>query len=331
MRVGVRQAAFVPRHRTRAIGAVHPMLVGVARQPMSGSMKVWPLLLVALARCSPADVLNSLTPGDGVVRQRDIAYAAGPRHALDSYAPRDRPAAATIVFLYGGAWRSGSKALYGFVGNTLARAGFTVAIPDYRLYPAVRYPDFLRDNAAAVAFVQAHPAEFAPPVFLMGHSAGAYNAAMLALDRQWLAAAGGSADQIRGLIGLAGPYDFLPMTGDTRAVFGAAVDDPATQPVRYARADAPPALLLAGADDRTVKPRNTQALAARLEAAGAAVRVAITPGLGHVGLLLAIAPLFQWRGPVLRDVRAFVAAPRGGGLASVTAAVPNPRDPRISP
>ncbi len=263
---------------------------------------------LALAGCSPAGVLNALTPDGGVRVERDVRYAPGPRHTMDVYrpvAPGDWP---VLVFFYGGDWRSGRKGIYPFVANTLARKGAVVVVPDYRLYPAVQFPDFLRDCAAAAAYVEARPAEFGSRMFLIGHSAGAYNAIMLALDRRYLQAAGGSADRLAGAIGLAGPYDFLPMTRpDTRQVFGAAAESPTTQPVDYARKDAPPLLLLAGKDDATVQPRNTQALAARMAEAGGRATAILYPGLGHVGLLLAIAPVFQWRGPVLQDIAGFVA------------------------
>jgi acetyl esterase/lipase len=262
-----------------------------------------PLLAVA---CSPAAILNGTVPKSGLTIQRDIAYGNDPRQKLDIYRPAtSNPAQPVIVFFYGGSWNSGSKTIYPFVAATLARTGMVVVVPDYRVYPQVKYPDFLRDCARATAWVQAHPAQTGSgPLFLMGHSAGAYNAIMLGLDPSWLRDAG-AAGPITGLIGLAGPYDFLPITDqEILPIFPGAGPD--TQPITYVGRGAPPTLLLWGTDDRQVRPRNSEALAARLRQNGDAVRTRSYPGIGHVGLILAIAPAFQWRAPVLRDVVGFI-------------------------
>ncbi len=267
---------------------------------------------MALAACSPAKLLNATISRAGLTITHDVAYGPNPRERLDIYRPSAAGPAPVIVFLYGGAWNSGSKATYPFVAATLARRGNVVVVPDYRLYPAVRYPAFLQDCAQAVAWASAHMAQLGGDparLFLMGHSAGAYNAVMLGLDAGLLQAAGTSRDRLAGVIGLAGPYDFLPMTGaDTRAVFGPAANDPRTQPITHVDGHAPPLLLLAGSADETVRPRNTLSLAARVRASGGAVQSRIYPGVGHVGLVIAIAPLFQGKAPVLDDVEAFVQA-----------------------
>ena len=91
-------------------------------------------------------------------------------------------------------------------------------VADYRLSPEVRYPVFLQDSALAMrwAFDNAQTYGADPArIFVMGHSAGAYNAAMLALDKRLLGAVGLSPARLAGWIGLAGPYDFLPI-GDRK-------------------------------------------------------------------------------------------------------------------
>jgi acetyl esterase/lipase len=215
-----------------------------------------------------------------------------------------------VVFLYGGSWDSGDKGMYRFVALPLARRGAVVLVPDYRLYPQVRFPAFLDDCAAAVAWALAHAAELgADPraVFVVGHSAGAYNALMLALDPAWLAGAGIARDRLAGVVGLAGPYDFLPITDPAIIpIFAPAHDGPASQPISYVDGHNPPLLLLAGTADTTVAPRNTTALAQRVRDAGGPVTSKIYPGIGHIGLIAAFAPLFQGRAPVLEDVWRFV-------------------------
>ena len=267
-------------------------------------------LLLNLAACTPAQVLNATVPKGGLTITRDVAYGDLPRQTLDIYRPADatNTALPVVVFFYGGSWNSGSKAMYPFVAATLARTGAIVIVPDYRVYPAVKYPDFLRDCARAVAWVERHPEQTgAGALFLMGHSAGAYNAMMLGLDPAWLRDAGLPAPRIAGVIGLAGPYDFLPITDpEIIPIFPAAGPD--TQPVTHASSHAPPLLLLAGNDDRQVRPRNSTALKATIDAAGGQAQLILYKGLGHIGLVTAIAPAFQWRAPVLRDIVTFLRA-----------------------
>lgn len=258
---------------------------------------------------TPLTAFNRLVIKDRGARRiaRGIAYGGHPRQQLDLYAPRTggRPLP-VIAFFYGGSWASGMREGYGFVGRALAARGFLVAIADYRLVPEIRFPAFVEDGAAAVRWLTAHAGEHKGDggrIVTMGHSAGAHIAAMLALDESWL---GGAREAIRGLIGLAGPYDFLPFSGPaTRAAFAQAEDPAATQPVNFARSDAPPALLLHGAEDRTVRPRNSRSLARSLEKAGAEARLKVYPGVGHVAILTALALPFRGRAPVLADAAAF--------------------------
>ena len=267
-------------------------------------------MLALLPACSPLKSFNALVPKDGGVAlaARDAAYGSSPRQTLDVYAPRAPSAGPrpVIVFIYGGSWASGTKDGYGFAARALAAGGFVVAVPDYRLVPQVRYPAFIEDGAAAVRWVRANAARLnADPdrIVLMGHSAGAYNAAMLSLDARYL---GADRAGVRGFVGLAGPYDFLPLDGPiTRAAFGGAADLPATQPVNAASADDPPALLLHGADDNTVFSRNSQALARRLNAVGVRADAVVYPYLGHVGIVTALSTPFRGRAPVLADALRF--------------------------
>ena len=261
------------------------------------------------AACSPLRTFDALVPKDGGVRvvARDVAYGEGPRRRLDVYAATQGAAARpVIVFFYGGSWSSGTKDGYRFVGRALAARGFVVVIPDYRLVPEVRFPEFLRDNAAAVRWTRTHVAALGGDpdrLVLAGHSAGAYDAAMLALDPRWL---GADRAAVKGWAGLAGPYDFLPFDQPaTVAAFDGVGDSAATQPVTFASAGDPPALLATGDRDTLVRPRNSDALAARLETAGVAVERRRYARVGHVGMVTAIARPLRGRASVLNDLAAF--------------------------
>lgn len=269
-------------------------------------------LLAVVPGCAPTDLLNRTVARDGLTEQRDIAYGALPRQAMDVWRPSGGGAnLPVVVFFYGGSWQAGRRADYPFVAADLARRGHVVVVPDYRLYPEVRFPAFLQDAAAAVAVARRRARDWGGDpdrVVLMGHSAGAHIAAMLALDPRWLAAAGDSRDRLAGAIGLAGPYDFLPITGRTiREVFANAADLRDTQPISFADRHAPPLLLLHGSDDTTVLPRNSQVLAERISRDGGRAEVKLYEGVGHIGIVLGFSRLFRDRAPVLDDSAAFIA------------------------
>jgi len=278
----------------------------------------FPLAAMALlTACSPVQLLNASIPTYGVSITRNVAYGAGPRHNVDIYRPNDaKGPLPVVVFFYGGSWNSGSKDEYLFVATALARQGFVVLVPDYRLYPQVRYPAFLQDCAEAVAWTIHHAPDYggdAGNLFLMGHSAGAYNVAMLALDPHYLAQAGGSRDAIRAAVTLAGPFDFLPLTDpEVQAVFSSVAELGPTQPINHVDGHNPPMLLLQGAADDLVYPRNATALAARIRQAGGPVADKLYAGIGHVGLVLSFAPWFRGSAPALADSVAFLRAHERG-------------------
>jgi acetyl esterase/lipase len=268
------------------------------------------LAALAVAGCTPLTAFDTLVPKDPGVELvvKDAAYGPDPRQRIDVYRPRHASAKRmpVIIFFYGGSWSSGSKSGYAFVGRALAARGFLVAIPDYRLVPQVRYPEFVKDGADAVRWVVRSAAQLGGDpdrLVIAGHSAGAYNGAMLAYDSRWL---GPDQRRVRGFIGLAGPYDFLPFTGAvTRSAFEGTKDLQSTQPAFFVRKGAPPALLATGSRDRTVFPRNSDALAARLRAVGSPVVRQRYQNVGHVGLLTAIARPFRDRAKVLDGMSLF--------------------------
>jgi len=272
------------------------------------------VMLAALAACSPLKLVDRVTPSDSYRLTAGVAYGPDPRQMLDIYQPlKPLPDHPVVVFFYGGTWNSGSRQQYRFVGEALASQGIVAVVADYRLYPQVRYPAFLEDNAAAVAWAYRHLGEYGgnpQRFFLMGHSSGAYNAAMLALDPRWLAAEGLSPAILHGWIGLAGPYDFLPIENpEAKPVFFAPHEPPDSQPINHLSASAPPALLIAANSDSLVNPqRNTHQLAGRLRALGVPVQDFYYDRINHVTLVGSLAKPLRWLAPVLPDVVAFVGA-----------------------
>lgn len=253
---------------------------------------------VALAASFPVKVLNSLTSRKGYSIEAGEAYGTLSRRKLDIYVPDDvAPDAPVVVFFYGGGWNRGDRADYLFVGQSLASAGFIVVIPDYRLYPQVVFPAFVDDGAEAVAYVRDRlrkPGGQPRPVFLAGHSAGAHIATLLNLDERYLAAARVPRNAIAGVIGLSGPYDFLPLEKDIyKATFPAAVRAE-SQPIAFVDGREAPMLLITGGADRTVNPGNTTRLAAAVAAHDGHAMVATYPGVGHIGTVAAFSTITPW-------------------------------------
>lgn len=231
---------------------------------------------------------------------------------LDIWAPDPAPAgkAPVVIFWYGGGWAKGDRASYAFAGRALARAGFLVVVPDYRKVPDVLFPAFLDDGAEAVAWtkdnIAKHGGDPARLAF-MGHSAGAYQAVMLALDSKRLAAAGADPANVKAVVGLSGPYDFHPFTSDRAIAAFSQWPHPAeTQPITFARADAPAMLLVTSDGDETVRPKNANNLGARLRQLGAVVEVTNYGPLDHEEIVMALSVPFRSKGPVLADSVAFL-------------------------
>ncbi len=255
----------------------------------------------------------------------DVRFGDLPARRLDIVAPAAKGAKhPVLVFIHGGGWRTGSPGEYHFIGRNFAREGYVVVLPGYRLKPDGAFPNMLEDSAAALAWVRGHIAEYGGDperVFVMGHSAGAYNAMMLTLDRQWLGREGLPEGFVKGTIGLAGPYDFYPFTSDsTRIAFGNAAQPALTQPITYARGDAPPLLLATGDEDTTVKPRNTMALAKAMSAAGAPTQGVIFKGMSHSDIIMKLARPFNRDARVHDAVLAFLAQHGGAASAPVQTA-----------
>jgi acetyl esterase/lipase len=282
------------------------------------------LLLVIggiLAFTSPPRLLSyydRATGGTAGARQVAEGVAFGNHgQTLDIWAPANSPAGKlpVVIFWYGGGWAKGDRAAYAFAGRALAREGFLVVIPDYRKVPKVLFPAFLDDGAEAVAWVQDNvAARGGDPerIAVMGHSAGAYQAVMLALESKRLAAAGADPGIIKAGVGLSGPYDFYPFDKPRSIAAFSHWPKPAeTQPITYARADAPPLLLVTSEGDETVRPKNANNLAAKLRAMGAVVEVKNYGPLNHEEVVMALSVPFRSKGPVLADSVAFLKAQLG--------------------
>lgn len=289
--------------------------------------------LLFLSGCSGPAVLNSLTPTSGYDLATNLIYDEGKNLRLDIYTPQGVQNAPVVMFFYGGRWSEGSKDDYRFVGESLASRGFVGVVADYRLYPQVRFPMFIDDAANAVAWVRKNVATYGgspDKLFVMGHSSGAHIAAMLALKEEFLARAGGSRTWLRGMIGLSGPYDFLPIEDpQLRDVFAPPEKFEQSQPILFAEGDNPPVLLMHGEDDEIVWVKNSRNLAAAIKKAGGPIETVIYPKMGHRRMVASLAKPLRGQTDVIEHVAEFVTrwssvprsaarpAPDGGGIQAV--------------
>jgi acetyl esterase/lipase len=275
------------------------------------------LALAALAFAAPAgaqiDIMapfnQSASMDEGRVLAQDLPYADGDRKRLDIYAPTEiMEPAPVVMFIYGGAWKQGRKEDYKFIGNALAANGFVVVIPDYRLYPEVTYPDFLEDNAQAVKWIEDNIKDYGGDTsrfFLAGHSAGAYGAVMLGLEKSFLNDYKVTMP-VKGIAALSGPYDFYPFEYDeVRNVFGQNDNPQGTQPINLTAPDRPPMFVASGTSDPIVRVQNSQHFAAKMREAGDWVTEQYYDGIGHMDLVFALGKMWRFRAPVLNDMVAF--------------------------
>jgi acetyl esterase/lipase len=289
--------------------------LGLCSHPMR-ALSLFALVLLAGCAASGLAIANLIARFGSYERVADIAYGENPAQRLDVYTPPGARGAPVVVFLHGGTWSTGTKEQYRFVGQALAARGIVTVVAGYRHYPDVRFPEFVDDAARAVVWAHAQAAQYGgdpDALFVMGHSSGAHMAALVALDPRYLERAGGRPSWIRGMIGLAGPYDFNARREDIRAIFASASDADlsTTQPLTFAKGD-PPLLLLHGESDDTVEKRNTVKLAAAVQREGGSACTCYYPGIDHAAIVAALARPLRGTAPVLDDIARFVARVRAG-------------------
>ena len=261
-------------------------------------------LLWRAVKTDPAGTLDSFDArfarGRGATLVEKARYGTDPAQKLSLYVPVGEPPPGgfpLVVFFHGGGWHSGDPYAYNWIARALAESGYASALVGYRLNAGGRFPIMLKDSAAGTRFALAEAPKFkidASQVALMGHSAGAYNATMLSLDRQWLRSEGVPEGTVKGAVILAGPSDFYPY--DKKSSINAMSHWPRwqdTQPVNFVRADAPPLLLVHGTEDTVVRPRNARILAKRLTEAGAPTKAVLMRGMSHDDLILKLARPFD--------------------------------------
>ena len=284
------------------------------------------LIAAAATGCSRAEFFAVNFPAvfGSYQRHTDLPYGEDAKQRLDVYVPNNPGVAprAMVVFWHGGRWSYGDKSDYRFVGAALAELGCVAVLPNYRHYPEVKLPGFMQDAARAARWAETHAADYGVEpqrLYLMGHSAGAHMAVLVALDLRYVAAIGAPPANIAGVIGLSGPYDFLPLReADVKDMFGPPPLYPDSQPINFVRAGAPPMLLVHGLRDNVVWPRNAVNLSAALQARGVPVTLKLYPRLTHSDTVAVLSRPLRSRAPIFSDIGAFVSpAPKSQAALAV--------------
>lgn len=270
------------------------------------------LCATLLTACSPVNVLNLSIPTRHLSVNSNIAYSKLKRQSLDIYQPKskDDKSLPVVIFFYGGSWDSGDKQDYLFIGEAFSSKGFITVIPDYRVFPEVKFPTFMQDPALATKWVKDNITDYGgnpDNIFIAGHSAGAHIAMMLNLNTEYLAAVDLTPKAFKGFIGLAGPYDFLPLSSDRlKTIFGPEESRWSSQPINYVTGNNQPTMLMVGLKDDTVWPRNTFNLAKAIREKNGSVEVIEYPNYGHVKMIASIAKPFRRFNSVLDDMVEFM-------------------------
>jgi acetyl esterase/lipase len=252
--------------------------------------------------------VNTLSTESDSVTVAHQRYGKEQRQQLDIFMP-DRIVAGSpvVVFFYGGSWKRGEKGKYGFVGHSLGSKGYVTVIPDYRLYPEVTFPAFVEDGAKVLTWVRENVDQARNGVVVMGHSAGAHIAALLALDQRYLEEAGQPSGIIRGMIGLAGPYGFNPMKyRSTRPIFADVEVIEKAMPVTFACSAKIPLLLFHGADDSIVIPENSRELKRRVYECAGNVKYVELDDIGHFSIVLGLSDSFLAKNAIQSSIEIFL-------------------------
>jgi dipeptidyl aminopeptidase/acylaminoacyl peptidase len=265
-------------------------------------------VLLLLSSCSPLYLVNTLSTESDSVTVAHQRYGKEQRQQLDIFIP-DRIVAGSpvVVFFYGGSWKRGERGKYGFVGHSLGSKGYITVIPDYRLYPEVTFPAFVEDGAKVLAWVRENVDQARNGVVVMGHSAGAHIAALLALDQSYLEEAGQPSGIIHGMIGLAGPYGFNPMKyRSTRPIFADVEIIEKAMPVTFACSAKIPLLLIHGADDSIVIPENSRELKRRVYECAGNVKYFEPDDIGHFSIVLGLSDSYFAEDSIQSSIEIFL-------------------------
>jgi acetyl esterase/lipase len=207
---------------------------------------------------------------------------------LDLYLPVAQTNFATLVWFHGGGLEGGDKRGDGAVARSLAQAGVAVVSANYRLSPMAKYPAYLQDAAAAVAWTHAHITQRGGDpdrLFVGGHSAGGWLALMIGLDETYLRQCGLRPSGLAGLIPVSGQTMTHYTVRKERGVGQFTIIADEAAPVHYARQKTPPMLVLYADHDMAARAEENEYFVALMKGAGNEhVAGRLIPNRDHVSI-----------------------------------------------
>ncbi|MFT4713489.1 MAG: acetyl esterase/lipase [Candidatus Azotimanducaceae bacterium] len=270
-------------------------------------------LIAGSAQLAGLRIINAAARSGGYRVKRGISYGPACRNQLDHYVLSNDGIETThlrplVLFIYGGNWQSGHRRDYRFVADTLCSIGCDVVVPDYRLYPEVRFSDMLKDVCLATTWVmQNDEIDKRRPIYIMGHSAGAQLGSLVCLNRDLLSHIPNVEQRIAAFIGLSGPYDFFPYTEERHwDLFGPEEQYPLSQAVNFVRAEAPPLYLLHGKEDNRVRRGHSKSLMEKQIAAGGHASREVYEGVGHVDMVVSFSVFHRRSSQAIKDIEKFL-------------------------
>lgn len=287
---------------------------------MSIKKTLWLILLISMVMLIINLIMDARSTGLSIINSaikltrpyeltQDIKFGSQPWQNLDVYSAVDQGRSAPVIILvYGGGWSWGDKSLYHFAADAFTRKGYTVVIPNYIKYPEGKFPQFIEDIATSVAWVESNISEYngdPDKLFLVGHSAGAHTVALLASDRQYLLNAGANSNNIKGLAGIAGPYNFTPKEPDYIETFGPENYD-VMKVMNHIDGNEPAMLLIHAKGDTAVGQFNQTTLAQTISSKGGIVETVLYGNdITHISILLKLHPWFADEVDVANDIHMF--------------------------
>lgn len=264
------------------------------------------IVSLLLAGCMKLGVAAANLPAyfSSATAYSDIVFSTTPGLKLDVYVPKKETTSPrdVLVFFYGGRWSFGTKEEYKFVADTFADKDYVVVIPDYRKYPAVKFPTFIEDGAAAIAWVHDNISKYGgnpARIHVAGHSAGAHTAALLVADARYMKTFNKDAHKvIKSMAGLAGPYDFIPDEPDLMDMFGPPENYPNMRVPTFIDGKEAPMMLMHGQKDDTVLIGNLERLETKIKKEKGRYEVKLYPTLDHLTIIASL----SWLGPRKVDV-----------------------------
>ena len=274
-------------------------------------------MLLILSGCAQliSGVLNNQAITGDYTRAANVAYGAHAQNKMDIYSPIEASVSnkgkPVIVFFYGGCWGECNhlkRSNYLFVAQSFASRGFVTVIAGFRQYPEVKFEGIMSDASNVMRWTSQNILKYGGDpkrIIVMGHSSGAHIAAMLALNPSYLE--DGVRKNIHGFVGLAGPYDFLPLDKPyLRQLFSAKENYAGSQPINFVSPKSPPLLILQGMRYNRVDQKNALNLSKKAKSMNVEQQLILYPGQDHVGILAALSRALQGQYTVLNDILKFI-------------------------